>query len=137
MRWHTPGKVDRALRFMISSGRPEFLEQVWPLITHANDQVHLRALRAGRQFRPAILGPDAAKRIASLSPEVRRHVLSEIAFNSSIDGLDLLSITHFPTSHQESDFDVSETRHTAPDDDISRRKVAGAVQIAAEACELG
>ena len=23
-RWHTPGKVDRALRFMISSGRPEF-----------------------------------------------------------------------------------------------------------------
>ena len=49
----TPGIVDRALRFMITSGRPEFLDQVWPLITHENDQVHLSALRAGSRF-PAI-----------------------------------------------------------------------------------
>ncbi len=48
-QWHTPGKVDRALRFMISSGRHEFYDEVWPLITHENDQVHLRALRAGRR----------------------------------------------------------------------------------------
>lgn len=88
-RWHVPGKVDRAMRFMISSGRPEFLDEVWPLITHANDQVHLKALRAGRQFRPSILGADAARRIAAVSPEIRKHVLSEIAFNGSVDGLDL------------------------------------------------
>jgi alkylhydroperoxidase/carboxymuconolactone decarboxylase family protein YurZ len=87
--WHTPGRVDRALRFMISSGRPEFLEQVWPLITHENDQVHLSALRAGRRFRPSLLGSDAAKRIAALPPNVRKNVLHEIAFNSGIDGLDL------------------------------------------------
>lgn len=88
-RWHTPGKVDRALRFMISSGRPEFLDQVWPLITHENDQVSLAALRAGRRFRPSLLGCDAAKRIAALPPKIRQNVLHEIAFNSGVDGLDL------------------------------------------------
>ena len=88
-RWHTPGKVDRALGFMISSGRPEFFNQVWPLITHENNQVNLSALRAGRQFRPSLLGSDAAKRIAALSPDVRKSVLAEIASNSGMDGLDL------------------------------------------------
>lgn len=88
-RWHTSGKVDRALRFMISSGRPEFFDQVWPLITHENDQVNLSALRAGRRFRPSLLGWDAAKRIAALSPDVRKNVLHEIASNSGMDGLNL------------------------------------------------
>jgi hypothetical protein len=88
-RWHTPGKVDRALRFMIASGRLEFLDQVWPLITHENDQVHLSALRAGRRFRPSILGSNAAKRIEALSSDLRKNVLHEIASNSGMDGLDL------------------------------------------------
>ena len=88
-RWHTSGKVDRAFGFMIGSGRPEFLDQVWPLLTHENDQVNLSALRAGRHFRPSLLGNDAAKRIAALSPKVRKNVLHEIAFNSGMDGLDL------------------------------------------------
>ncbi len=88
-RWHTPGKVDRALCFMISSGRHEFFNEVWPLITHENDQVNLHALRAGRRFRPSLLGSDAAKRIAALSPDVRKRVLHEIASNSGMDGLDL------------------------------------------------
>lgn len=88
-RWHTLGKVDRALRFMISSGRPEFLDEVWPLITHENGQVHLRALRAGRRFRPSLLGSNAAKRLAALPPKIRQSVLREIASNSGMDGLDL------------------------------------------------
>ncbi len=88
-RWHAPGKIDRALRFMINSGRPEFFNQVWPLITHENDQVSLPALRAGRRFRPSLLGSDAAKRIAALSPKIREIILHEIASNSGMDGLDL------------------------------------------------
>jgi hypothetical protein len=88
-RWHTPGQVDRALRFMIGSGRPEFFDQVWPLITHENNQVHLAALRAGRRFRPSLLGGDAAKRIAELPPAIRKNILHEIALNSGMDGLDL------------------------------------------------
>lgn len=89
-RWHAPGRVDRALRFMILSSRPEFLDQVWPLITDEDDQVSLAALRAaGRHFRPSLLGSDAAMRIAALPPNIRKNVLHEIAFNSGVDGLDL------------------------------------------------
>jgi hypothetical protein len=88
-RWHTPGKVDRALRFMINSGRPEFFDRVWPLITHENDQISLSALRAGRRFRPSLLGSDAAKRIAALPAKIREIILHEIALNSGMDGLDL------------------------------------------------
>ena len=87
--WHAPGKVDRAVRFMIASGRPEFSDLVWPLVTHPDDQVHLHALRAAKQFRPSVLGSDAPTRIASLPSEIRKHVISEIASNSGIDGLDL------------------------------------------------
>src|SRR3546814_2019399 len=52
-QWHAPGKVDRAVRFMIASGRPEFADLLWPLISHANTQVHLPALRAAKRFRPS------------------------------------------------------------------------------------
>lgn len=88
-QWHAPDKVDRAVRFMIVSGRPEFSDFVWPLVTHADDQVQLHALRAAKQFRPSVLGNDAPARIASLPSEIRKHVLHEIALNSGIDGLDL------------------------------------------------
>jgi hypothetical protein len=88
-KWHTLGKVDRALSFMITSGRPEFLDLVWPLIAHENDQVNLSALRAGKRLRPSLLGSDAEKRIAGLPPQVRRSMLHEIAANSAMDGLDL------------------------------------------------
>lgn len=88
-QWHARGNIDRAVRFMIASGRPEFSDLVWPLVTHADNQVHLRALRAAKQFRPSVLGGDAPTRIASLPSEIRKHVLHEIASNSGIDGLDL------------------------------------------------
>lgn len=90
-RWHAPGTVDRALRFMLTSGRSEFLDTVWPLITNENDQISLKALRNCRRFRPSILGKDAEKRIKALSPHVRIVLLSEMASHSGIDGLDLAS----------------------------------------------
>ncbi len=88
-KWHTPGTVDRAVRFMITSGRPEFGDLLWPLFTHENDQIHLAALRAAKRFRPSVLGSDAPNRIAALPPEIRKHVLFEIAVKSGVDGLDL------------------------------------------------
>ncbi|MBO7941774.1 hypothetical protein JTP77_038655, partial [Streptomyces sp. S9] len=30
-RWHEEGTVDRAIGFIVSSGRPEFAEVLWPL----------------------------------------------------------------------------------------------------------
>ncbi|HEL5054260.1 TPA: hypothetical protein UOA92_002055 [Stenotrophomonas maltophilia] len=88
-QWHAPGKVDRAVRFMIASGRLEFADLLWPLISHANTQVHLPALRAAKRFRPSVLGNDALARIAELPPEIRKNVLYEIALHGGIDGLDL------------------------------------------------
>jgi hypothetical protein len=55
-RWHVPGVVDRAVRFMITSGRPEFAAQIWPLVGNADSQIHLSAMRAARRYRPSALG---------------------------------------------------------------------------------
>jgi hypothetical protein len=91
-RWHTPRKLDRAVRFMITSGRPEFRDLVWPLITNEDDQKSLPALRAARRFRPSVLGPDAVKDIVALPIEVRKTVVSEIAYRGGMDGLDLAAL---------------------------------------------
>ena len=90
-RWHVPGTVDRALRFMITSGRQEFLEYVWPLITHENSQVHLAALRASSLFQPSLFGLDGARRLKALPPNLRKNILHEIAINSGMAGLDLVA----------------------------------------------
>ncbi len=88
-RWHAAGKIDRAVRFMITSGRPEFADILWPLFSHENDHVHLAALSAGSRFRPAVLGPNAEAKIKELPQPIRANVLREIASNSGMDGLDL------------------------------------------------
>ncbi len=92
-RWHAPGKVDRAFRFMLTSGRPEFLDAVWPLITDENEQISLKALRNCSHFRPSILGKDAEKKIKALSQHARTVLLQEMASHSGMDGLDLASAT--------------------------------------------
>jgi hypothetical protein len=60
------------------------------------------------------------------------------AFFARIKGKRLgnLSITHMSSAHQETDFDISETRHAAPDDGVAGRRVAGAIQVSAETREL-
>ena len=87
--WHSSGTVDRAVNFMVTSGREEFQEHVWPLMTHDDDQVRLAALRSGRRFRSSILGIRGADKIQGLPEELRASLLDEIAFNSGIDGMDL------------------------------------------------
>ena len=76
---------------MIVSGRGEFRDRVWRLITHENDQVHLAALRAGTRFRPSVLGEDAARRIGQQSSGLRRTILDEIAMYGGMDGLDFVA----------------------------------------------
>jgi hypothetical protein len=88
-KWHTPGKVDRAVRFMITSGRPEFSHLLWPLIANPDQQVHLNVLRAAARFRTSVLGSDAPSRIAALPPGVRKNVLHEIASHGGMDGIAL------------------------------------------------
>ena len=88
-RWHAPKTVDRAFRFMLMSGRAEFLDAVWPLITDENEQISLKALRNCKRFRPSILGKDAAEKIKALPQKPRLVLLHEIASHSGMDGLEL------------------------------------------------
>lgn len=90
-RWHAPGKIDRAFRFMLTSGRSEFFDYVWPLISSEDDQVSLRALRNCQRFRPSILGSDAEGKIRALPTDTRETILFEIAIHSGIDGMNLAS----------------------------------------------
>lgn len=87
--WHALGKVDRAFRFMLTSGRPEFFDHVWPLITDENEQISLKALRNCKRFRSPILGEDAVQKIKALPQKPRLVLLYEIASRSGMDGLDL------------------------------------------------
>jgi hypothetical protein len=61
--WHAPGNVDRGVRFMLTSGRAEFSDLVWPLITHENEQISLAALRNCRRFRPSVIGKDSEQKL--------------------------------------------------------------------------
>ena len=88
-RWHTKGMVDRAARFMITTGKPEFAELIWPLVGNDDNQIYLHALRAAERFRPTVLGSDVRERLAALPDENRGSVLSEIASTSRMDGMEL------------------------------------------------
>jgi hypothetical protein len=88
-QWHQDGVVDRAVRFMIITGRSEFAPIIWPLITNPDTQIHLSAIRAARRFRPSVLGTDVAQRIIEIPEEVRTSVIADIAMHSGIDGIAL------------------------------------------------
>lgn len=88
-RWHAAGKVDRALRFMLTSGRPEFFNIVWPLITDKNDQTSSKALSNCKRFRPSILGKDAVQKIKALPQKPRKEFLYDITMQGGIENIDL------------------------------------------------
>ena len=85
--WHRPGTSDRALRFMLDTGRNEFLVFVWPLITDANDQVSLKALRNCGRLDVRLFGPDGSARIRGLAPGPRQVLLHEIASHGDFDAM--------------------------------------------------
>lgn len=100
-KWHSAGKVDRAFRFMILSGRPEFSEPVWPLVSDKNEQVHLHALRSIYPFRPSVLGLDISKKFSELKEDIRGSVIAEMASNGSTDGIELATALAIADSSAE------------------------------------
>lgn len=88
-RWHQPGNVDRAVRFMIMTGKPDFASQVWPFLENPDSQVYLHVLRLAARFRPSVLGLGAAQRMAALPADQRGSVVAEIASRSGYDGIEL------------------------------------------------
>jgi hypothetical protein len=88
-RWHRAESVDRAVRFMIITGRPEFESRIWPLASSSNTQIQPPTLRTAPRFRPSVLGPDLRSKVAALPEATREHLLSLIASESGVDGMDL------------------------------------------------
>lgn len=88
-RWHKPRAFDRAVRFMVASGKPEFAESIWPLALNADDQIQYDIFRAADRFHIGVLGPDREARLRALPAQQRRIALSEIASNSGFDGMEL------------------------------------------------
>ena len=88
-RWHKPGEADRAVRFMIMTGKADFESLVWPLASSEDLQIQLPTLRAAPRFRPAVLGMDVRAKAAMLPEAQREHLLALIASESGVDGMDL------------------------------------------------
>lgn len=88
-RWHTPGHADRAVKFMIMTGKTDFANHVWHLVDHPDDQVCFHAMRLANRFQPSVLGADAARRLAALPDARRGVVLAEIVHQSGYDGMEL------------------------------------------------
>jgi hypothetical protein len=88
-RWHRPGTVDRAVRFMIMTGRPEFESRIWPLASSTDSQIQLPTLRIAPRFRPSVLGPDIPSKVAALPEATRENLIALIASESGVDGMDL------------------------------------------------
>src|SRR5207249_3802780 len=88
-RWHKSGQVDRAVRFMITTGKPDFSEVIWPLILHEDARGRPSVIRAARRFRPSVLGTGITTRMASAPERLRKIVISEIVSRSGLDGIDL------------------------------------------------
>jgi hypothetical protein len=88
-RWHKLGTVDRAVRFMIMTARPEFAPLIWPLASSTDSQIQLPTLRTAPRFRPSVLGTDLASKVAALPDETREHLLGLIASESGVDGMEL------------------------------------------------
>lgn len=103
-RWHVPGRIDRAVRFMVTSGRPEFADEMWQLLRHGNRNIYLEATRAGRRFRPSVLGADAARRLSALPAGRRHEVTGEIAINGGSEGIALaVEVARTETDAEELD----------------------------------
>jgi hypothetical protein len=88
--WLRKAPSGRATDFMVATGKSEFAEDLWPLVANPDDDRScFTVLRAGPRFRPSVLGQDPGARIAKLTEKHRARIVSEIAHNGGMDGLEL------------------------------------------------
>lgn len=110
-RWHTPEEIDRAVRFMIRTGRAEFADILWSFIANPDDQVYLEAMRAGGHFRPSVLGSDIAGRISKLPPKHRSHLLSELVMYGGLEGIEIATSIALSDDDTDVKTSVAEALH--------------------------
>lgn len=91
--WHASHRSDRALRFMMTTGRPEFADIIRPFLTQRGAGRHFHVLRLPDRFHPRVLGADAEAFLTGLGPENRGEVLAEIADRGGVVGIDFAVTT--------------------------------------------
>jgi len=110
-RWHTPKEIDRAVRFMIKTGHAEFADILWSFIANPDNQVYLKAMRAGGRFRPSVLGSDIAGRISQLPQKHRSHLLSELVMYGGFEGIETATSIALADGDAEVKISVAESLH--------------------------
>lgn len=89
VNWHSSGKVDRGVRFMIVTGKSEFAPFVWPLIASDVQYVRVDTMRVAPRFRPSVLGDAVAQQLSRLPDDKRDDIVTLIAQESGFDGMEL------------------------------------------------
>lgn len=87
-RWYGKGTVDRAVRFMIITGKKEFAPYLWPLIENADYRDCLHVRDAANRFRPSVLGDSALERFSRIPHRNRRILAMEIAMWGDLEGIE-------------------------------------------------
>ncbi len=88
-RWHRPGELDRAVRFMVASGKPDFAQAIWPFVSSTERQTQFGLFGLIDRFNPSVLGVDCAIQLGQMPTAQRLIAFPEIARNSGFDGLEL------------------------------------------------
>lgn len=87
--WHRPGELDRAVRFMVASGKPDFVQAIWPFVSSTERQTQFDLFGLIDRFHPSVLGVDCAIHLGEMPTAQRLIAFPEIARNSGFDGLEL------------------------------------------------
>jgi hypothetical protein len=75
------------VRFMITSTRPEFAEQIWPLIANSTQKFTSPRCEPRTAFGPRF-SAGASVRMTEVPSDTRANILAEIAMRSGIDGIE-------------------------------------------------
>lgn len=86
--WHQEGQVDLAVAFMMKTGRGEFSDVIWPLVSSATDQIQSEALHMGDRIRPSVFGRHLQDDYQQLDERVRERIVSGLIFGGGMEALE-------------------------------------------------
>lgn len=86
--WHQADQVDLAVGFMMKTGRGDFADLVWPLVSNSSDQIQSEALDIGDRIRPSVFGVYLQSDYEHLQERVRERLVSGLIFGGGIEALE-------------------------------------------------
>lgn len=86
--WHQADQVDLAVCFMMKTGRADFSDLVWPLVSSSSDQIQSKALHIGDRIRPTVFGSHLKGDYDGLQVQVRERLVSGLIFGGGIEALE-------------------------------------------------